>query len=249
MDVSKAYPKKKLVLQDIADIRYIPVETSDEFLCFNDKDSIQVYAFSRKDGRITHEIPIPFEKKIEPFVSREATSGPTMSRTFFSSIQKDKNGFLIQTISSDIAYRLTPTLELIPVMERTPNLKDMQTPVIMEYGPDSERYAFFSTVKMTFDWENMTGFPRSFLYLDKSTGEIFEQEIVNTDFEGQPGILPSNFFGTCNAAPGIGAVWFFTHMLKHAHDEGKLNGKLKEIVDGMDDDDDDNGIVMLATFK
>ena len=33
VDVSKTYPKKKLVLQDIADIRYIPIETSDEFLC------------------------------------------------------------------------------------------------------------------------------------------------------------------------------------------------------------------------
>ena len=32
VDVSKSYPKKELILQDLFDIEYIPLKTTDEFL-------------------------------------------------------------------------------------------------------------------------------------------------------------------------------------------------------------------------
>lgn len=32
VDVSKSYPKKELILQDLMDVEYIPLETTDEFL-------------------------------------------------------------------------------------------------------------------------------------------------------------------------------------------------------------------------
>lgn len=33
VDVTKSYPKKELILQDFMDVEYIPLETSDDFLC------------------------------------------------------------------------------------------------------------------------------------------------------------------------------------------------------------------------
>ena len=33
VDVTATYPKKELILQDFMDVEYIPLETTDEFLC------------------------------------------------------------------------------------------------------------------------------------------------------------------------------------------------------------------------
>ncbi|MDR1644445.1 MAG: 6-bladed beta-propeller, partial [Tannerellaceae bacterium] len=32
VDASKSYPKKELILQDLMDVEYVPLETTDEFL-------------------------------------------------------------------------------------------------------------------------------------------------------------------------------------------------------------------------
>ena len=32
VDMTKSYPEKEIVLQDIADVEYIPLETTDDFL-------------------------------------------------------------------------------------------------------------------------------------------------------------------------------------------------------------------------
>ena len=36
VDVSKSYPKKELILQDLFDIEYLPLETTDEFVTAGD---------------------------------------------------------------------------------------------------------------------------------------------------------------------------------------------------------------------
>ena len=33
VDVTASYPKKELILQDFMDVEYIPLETTDEFIC------------------------------------------------------------------------------------------------------------------------------------------------------------------------------------------------------------------------
>ena len=57
VDVSKSYPKKELILQDLFDIEYVPLETTDEFVTAGnvrvvDKDLIITKNNGRTDGDI-----------------------------------------------------------------------------------------------------------------------------------------------------------------------------------------------------
>ena len=35
VDITANYPKKEMILQDFMDVEYIPLETTDEFICIN----------------------------------------------------------------------------------------------------------------------------------------------------------------------------------------------------------------------
>lgn len=350
IDVTKTYPKKKLVLQDIADIRYIPIETNDDFLCsygpraitsnkifipenksgdilifdsngralnkinrkgggaeeynnvywtlyddntgelyvggdpskirvytidgkflrtlnvkedlyFDDvrifdkdnllcyigRDSVPAFIVSRTDGSVTYELPMPFEKEISGHVEMRNENGHSVASGIYHFTRANKNGHFLSATSADTIYQLTPEKVLVPIAVREPSVQTMDTPVFLEYGPQTDRYTFMNTTKREFDWEKRTGFPQVYLFMDNETGEIFEQEIVNADFEGQNGITLNNFSGRCKTAPETGAVWLQTDMLEEAYEDGKLSGKLKEVVAKMNDDD--NGVVMLLTFK
>lgn len=49
VDVSANYPEKKLILQDIMDVEYVPLETTDEFITYG---SISLIFF---DNKKSHE--------------------------------------------------------------------------------------------------------------------------------------------------------------------------------------------------
>lgn len=350
IDVTKTYPKKKLVLQDIAEIRYIPIETNDDFLCsggpraitsdkiiitdnksgdilifdingkalnkFNRKggggeeynnlywaqfddstgelyvggdpskirvytadgkflrvlnikediyfddvrifdkdnllcyasrDSVTAYTVSRKDGSVTYEVPMPFEKEIPGYVEIKNEQGHSMASGIYYFMRPNKNGFFLSATSTDTVYQLNPGKAPQPIVVREPSVQAMDIPVFLEYGPESDRYTFMNTTKREFDWENRRGFSQVYLFMDNETGEIFEQDIINADFEGQGGLTLNYFFGRCKTSPQTGAIWLQTDMLKEAYEGGKLSGELKDVVAKMNDDD--NGVVMLLTFK
>ncbi len=59
IDLTKSYPKKEIILQDIADVEYIPLETTDSALIGRNyyvvpagKDKILVYDDGRSSGDI-----------------------------------------------------------------------------------------------------------------------------------------------------------------------------------------------------
>ena len=54
VDVSKSYPKKELILQDLFDIEYVPLETTDEFVTAGMSFTLEIIACGL--GTIAREI-------------------------------------------------------------------------------------------------------------------------------------------------------------------------------------------------
>lgn len=351
IDVTKTYPSKKLVLQDFAEIKYIPIETTDDFLCSNDPriltqnkivftnakigeilifdrsgkainkinrkgngaeeytelyhlvldktadelfiignpTKIQVYdtkgkylrtlpikedmsylqlvdfdkdnlfcylrgddpnpfiLISKLNGEVTHKINIPFDKKIELGITKTIKTGQSYASTRITPISKNENGFILSELSNDTIYQLKTDRSLTPVVVQEPAVQTMKTPIIMEYGPQTNDYVFFSTVKKEFDWSKGVGFPRDFLFLDKNTNEIFEQEIINTDYPSQKYLTLDASFSSERTPSGTGMFWFNTDNLLENLEAGNLQGELKDIASRLKEDD--NGVVMLVTLK
>ena len=78
VDVTADYPKKELVLQDLMDVEYVPLETSDEFLvkgrvmdvgkkfiAVSNKKEGDILLFDRTTGKAMKKInPIPILSRI-----------------------------------------------------------------------------------------------------------------------------------------------------------------------------------------
>jgi len=358
VDVTKSYPKKELILQDIFDVEYIPLETNNEFLTqgrvlaiskylifvrnrmddgdvfifdrttgkglkkinrigkgpeeyryyleitiddelseiyvndiisqkiiiydfegkfkrsFGRKDGITfLYNFdqenlicndgyfdgknggmhpflliSKRDGRITKEIQIPYKKKINTGVA----GAPYFLFINYAPISYYFGNWILVCPSSDTIYKYQPDYTMTPLVARTPSIQSTKPQIFLFMRIITDRYYFMEKIIKVYDPATKNTPSKDLLY-DRKKKSIFEYKVYNNDYaeKNLVSLKASTLLAISIPRPENDeiATWqvLEADQLVEDFEKGKLKGKLKEIAAGLKEED--NPVIMLVKHK
>ena len=199
---------------------------------------------SKQDGSVvgTIELP-PIEKKLN--TSRPIPIPGTdrhMHVYLGHSLVRLRNGFLVNTHATDTVF-LYQNRELTPFLVRTPGIGSTPPFGVLSSFFETKNFHFFSFSRFDPTRSGSSIFDGSNLIRDRRTGAIYRQRIVFDDFRGRHVTINSNNV-RCS---GIGLIRLDLVELQDANDEGRLSGRLREIVEKSEEDGND--VFMLLHFK
>ena len=199
---------------------------------------------SKQDGSVVGTIELPAtERKLDS--TRPMPIPGTDNNLHFdfgSPLSRHRDGFLVNVYASDTVF-LYRNKELTPALVRTPSIGSSSSFSVLSGFFETENFHFFRHTR--FDLAR-SGFDRRIgtdLMRDRRTGAVYRQRIVFDDFRGRHITIDYN-----NVRPsGIGLVRLDLTELQDALEEGRLSGRLKEIVENSDEDGND--VFMLLHFR
>ena len=238
------YGKYKRVLLYNENARYgiIFEYDKDNLVCSDDtrhsgnKEKVKsFYIISKQDGRIVKNIEIPFIQEKSLMIMHDEFRA-TVFMHF--PIIPYKGNFVITSLSSDTIFRYQPDNNMDPFIVRSPSIQSMDDPE-MFLCPTilTDQYYFMECIKKE------AKFPRTTIVYDRQEKAIYECIVNNDDYSGR---TESFFAKTMNDKIAF-CEKIEAFELIEANKEGKLKGKLKEIADGLDEDD--NPVIMLVKYK
>lgn len=194
--------------------------------------------FSKKDGSITRELPIPFEK-VRALVVQD---GEYTAMASMRAIAPLRQGWALIETSTDTIYRYSPAKDrLSPLILRTST--DLPE-TFLTLCAETKDYYFMQTTQKEFDFTTGKGFEITNLMYDKAAQKVFEPQIKNADYEeGEPVDLCSHPMNKPIAAYQI----LQADQLVEAYREDELEGKLKEVAATLEEDS--NPVVLILTEK
>ncbi|MDL2278918.1 6-bladed beta-propeller, partial [Parabacteroides sp. OttesenSCG-928-G07] len=196
---------------------------------------------SKQDGSITRDILIPFET-IKSTLVREGEF--TVVTSVRPMVRHGENWLLVEASSDTVYNYVTESNQLIPFIVRTPSIHAMNPEVFLMMGVITERYYFMKTLKKTYDFEKMTGYPTSDLMYDKEEKALFTPIVINADYTERKEV-------DMTSRPLNKAVTTYQVLeaaqLVEAYENGKLKGQLKDIAANLDAED--NPVILLVKPK
>ena len=197
---------------------------------------------SKKDGSVVETVNMPNGNKIDSRVTRESQGAffhffPPMHHIIWYN-----DGFLLNSYATDTLFFLSQSKELSPFLVRTPELHS--NPIVTLSGfIETGNYQFFQTTRLRIENEIL---PQTFLMRNKTTGSIYRQRIVFDDFRGREVTISHATIATTQNSR-LGLISLDLTELQDANDEGRLSGRLREIVENSEEDG--NNVFMLLHFK
>jgi len=221
-------------------------------LCYNgrlDEFDNEKYPFkiiSKQDGTKIKDIEIPFEKRIDTrynFIDEKGGMMIFYAHSIHPAVKIYEKTFVLNEVSSDTIYKLSSEdFSLTPFIVQNPSVQSMgENPQYISFLMATSNYIFMIKQKKEFDKTTQTGFPTTFLTFDINKKELFEQNFYNRDVSGRSTYFSYSINNNQNLF-----VWF-PHVLKNRLNQGVLSGKLKEIAEKIDEED--NPVLMVITFK
>lgn len=123
-----------------------------------------------------------------------------------------------------------------PYIVRTPSVHAPTNQTIVNYQGESQDWIFLIRTELAYDFNKQEGFPQRCYGLQKSTGEIFEVEFKDADFQKGGNALHRS------------ASYLNVFDLKKAASAGEiLNPDVKRLVEGLSEDD--NGLVRIVDYR
>lgn len=204
---------------------------------------------SKKDGSITKEIPIAYEKKVSLMFTRKTDGNAlvgSMPDVYFA--VRNGNDFLLTDYSTDTVYRFTENQELIPVLIRKPSIQTMEPKTILHSWLETDKYMFLSTNKLEIDWNDPSEFADKGLLVEKSSGDIYEAVVGMKDYTGKIITLGPSVLSRSLKNAHVGYIVLPASELLDAEINGRLKGRLKDMVRCFSGDDDEF-VLMIMRFK
>ena len=201
------------------------------------------YIVSKQDGSIK-ELEISFKKKISTIMMVQRGEYTLSNGPRNCQFIPFKTDWIITEASSDTVYRYQPDGSMSPFIVRTPSVQSMEPIVFLFPGVLSGNYFFMQTTKMEYDFDSNRGFPRTDLIYDKQEKTIFRSTVYNGDYTNEKLV---NMF-----QDGVNAEIAFVQKIEAGnlvedYEKGMLKGKLKEIAEKLDEED--NPVIMLVKHK
>ena len=200
------------------------------------------YVFlSKKDGSVISRLDLSFQERVNDRIRVQTEQG-LASIVIYTGAYKVRFGkeFIVSDKSSDTIYMFSQDKKLIPLFIRTPSVFNEEQIIILTVEFKTDTYLFFSTVnydknKITAQFLNnqeMTIDPEKKFAYNLHTGQLFSL---------------SNIPSGINSAPNNTAIRkIYSFRLLEDLENGKLDGKLKQVAQKVDADD--NPIVEIIKY-
>lgn len=203
---------------------------------------------SKKDGHLLRKIDLPYvtdkQQKLS-VVTTDAAGEKLIFSTMYQPLVRSLDGsFIFNDLSTDTIYRFSLDGELAPIMVREPSIVDDNT-VFLEYGLETKDYIFFNKTQTNKNHPKEMFVDESWVY-EKNERKALKVEVVNEDYKEEPVLLCSHIMQYQHPT-GYTSIVYRTYKLLEALEKGQLKGKLKEIAENLDEEDND--VLMLLKFK
>lgn len=208
---------------------------------------------SKKDGS-TKKIETPYTQFHETILMVNNPKSPT-GKSYFA-IQNDPlvpcgNDWLLVQPSSDTIYQCSPMHGTKPLIVRSPKIDTMDPEVYLYPGVVTDDYYFLQSIRNEFNVEAGTGYESAELAYDRKENRIYEYKLYNADFKDKQSMKLVWCYPYIPVLINKGGVAYITRMpnqdLIDAYEAGKLQGKLKEVAAGLNEDS--NPVIMIMKYK
>ena len=202
------------------------------------KDATQFYICSKLDGRIMKEINFPYkERKSTMQIKSEGTYNVILSFLTCFNVNRYRDQVFLTEPSCDTIYSYSRA-GIEPAFARTPSIQSMSEETFLFPGIFTDDYAFFAISEKKENGKHVE------LLYDQKEQTFYTYLLQNNDYKdcGDIRMFQMNtnrniYFAQC----------LYPHLLVEANAQGKLSGKLKELVDTLDEED--NPVVMIVKPK
>ena len=194
------------------------------------------YLLNKKNGQAELVDSIPNERYVSEYIFAEKDGVTYSTAPSLSPFVRTSYGIVYADHSNDTLYRMTDNMTPSAFIARTPKVKETQPNKILKFDNETSDWMFLSSIEMAYDFSKNEGMHRTDYGVEKANGQIFELKFTVPDYEGME-YTPS----------GLNSYYYPADRLITALEENKLKGKLKEIVQHLDEED--NGVVMILRRK
>ena len=218
----------------------------EHFSILNEKELLQYDRYSNLYTRISKETGDVIE---ELKIGKDSTQTlifvhDYMAHNFAATYHiKDKDGFILNTLASDTTWLLDHNLQLKPIGIKIPPAKTMEYPIYQFPVRNTTRYYFTYTV------EKKPGYPTRMYMIDKKENQIYwlDSYMKNLDCQGQKVDLDAYGLPDSDFPINTSVLCLSAYKLREAYEDGRLNGKLKDIAAHLKEDD--NPVLMIIKFR
>ncbi|MCD7936513.1 MAG: 6-bladed beta-propeller [Tannerellaceae bacterium] len=235
--------KKGVILLDMVDY------DDNTILCYDQFDNFgsSFIFLSKENGEILDRVSIPYEKKLDMDLSVTHEDGTvSLVSVEKSNMVAHKDGYLLTDHSNDTIYLYRPDGILKPVMSRTPPVQGMDPVIYVNGFVETNQYLFLKSIVREFDWDTRQGLSSTALMLDKETGKISRHVAFMNEWKGKDFVICPELLSATNRGD-VGCIQLSLESLQYSLEKGLLSGKLKELVEELDEDGND--VIMLLHFK
>ena len=217
----------------------------DNLICFSKTNQDGIFVIvSKKDGRITKKIKVPFSEK--KLIQENGGTEDSENPGFFRQTITYKGNWLLSEHSTDTTYLLLPDYSLLPFIVRTPSIHSMNPEIFLILRFFSDRYYFMETFYNDYDYDSETsGFPVTCLMYDKKEKDFLGYNLYNGDYS-TPRKIYMNFFRPVNHEIESCLI-LKADQLVESNKKGELKGKLKEIAANLNEES--NPVIMLIKHR
>lgn len=205
-------------------------------------DSDNFVLISKADGSELKRLDVSSDEKVKLYAIKQEEQRVSVIASTQNQIVNYKDGLLLSDYSTDTVYFFNKNKELIPVLIKQPSIHSMDPVIYVNAFVEAADYLFYR--KITVKVQNGQ-LPSVYLMQNKKDGTVYEQEIKMDDFKGkQVEIAPE----ILTSSSQRGLVVLDLVELEEAYADGRLKGKLKELMEKIDRENGNN-VYMLLTFK
>lgn len=201
-----------------------------------------VLLLSKTDGQLDS---LSYLKRHNAFVT--ATFGEMKGWSFVPVLRNYDDKIYLNDVASDTVFFLNKkNNELKPFLTRVPSIQDEAGgKYLLIVEGITPRYVFLKRqiVQVDLEKQNEKNENRYWAY-DRQTGEIFQPIFKNKDYSSME--MRNRNFEHCSGSKGD-HFQLEAFRLKEALGKGELSGELKEIAEGISEED--NPILMIISFK
>ena len=233
------------LLEDARIFDALIVNFNAELFLIYDENDVYPAPFSlisKYDGSVVGTIDVPIGEPLSDRIEMMQGERHLIFMPWRTRMIPHPDGFLLNNYSTDTLFLLSPTKELTPFLVRTPGLH-ASTPITIDGFIEAGEYQIVHTTR--YQIQDMR-IPEFYLMRNRTTGSMYTQRFIFDEFRGKEITLS---FHTIRPTQNsrIGLISLDLTELQDANDEGRLSGRLKEIVDNSEEDG--NNVFMLLHFK
>ena len=199
------------------------------------------FLISKIDGTALEYINLP-SNNIDLSISSGDGDFIFYGQVGFARVRKCPDGLFLYNPETDTVFLYSKDKLLTPYMHKKPMLSDLDPLIAMDICMDAGKFQFISVIRYTANGGTQSA---GYYMRHKKTGEIFRQKITLSDYKGK------NFYVDPRFLKYYEKSYHFELdliELKDADRENRLSGKLKELVDTLNEYDDNN-VFVLVDFK